>query len=109
MRQGLVILTDESIVGIVEVFLSQFWYIVRFFRVVDIQSFRRIWIVWNIEQPFVILKSLQSRGAACKERRGCLLRLLPLEEAHLLRHLLDLGLVSLANKRKMFGVALFQR
>src|SRR2546428_11084795 len=45
---------------------------------------------------------------AGEQRCSCLLRRFPLQEAHLLRHLLDLNLVALADQRKVFAVTLFQ-
>ena len=61
------------------------------------------------EQTLVVAVALQRAGAARQQRFGGLLRLLPLQEPHLLRHLLNLDLVALAQQRQLLAVALLDR
>ena len=94
------VLPDECPVHGVEGLLVQV-------RARELDGLQRVDVaVADAEDLLVVAVALPDRGAAAQKRLGRGLGLLPLEEAHVLRQLLDVHLVLLAQKREVLAVAL---
>lgn len=102
-RHRQVELADQLRIEIVEVGL-------RDLRAIEVERLRRVGPVRHLaEQPQIVLVALVGARPRLQQRVRGLLRVLPLEEPHVLRQRLQRHLMRLAQQRELLALALLDR